>query len=40
MTKELNNSGFDLSRSSVYLQLISSRKDSIEGKRHKKSSKC
>lgn len=34
LTKELNNSGFDLRSSSLYLQLIPHKKDSTEGKRH------
>ena len=34
LTKELNNSGFDLQSSSLYLQLIPRKKDSTEGKRH------
>ena len=34
LTKELNNSGFDLRSSSLYLQLILRKKDSTEGKRH------
>ena len=36
LTKDLNNSGFDLSCSSVYLLLILHKRDSIEGKQHKK----
>ena len=36
LTIKLNEIGFNLSRSSVYLRLLPRRKDSIEGKRHKK----
>ena len=40
LTKELSNSGFDLSHSLVYLRFVLRRKDSTECKQDKKSSKC